>query len=47
MTVNGATVAFCCENCQGKAEKATGDDQLKLLFSNEAFEKAGFKVAGK
>ena len=47
VTVNGATVAFCCEQCQGKAEKATGDDQLKLLFSNAAFEKAGFKVAGK
>lgn len=47
VTVNGATVAFCCENCQGKADKAKGEDQLKLLFSNEAFEKAGFKVAGK
>ncbi len=45
ITVNGATVAFCCPNCKGKAEKATGDDQMTMLFSNAAFDKAGFKVA--
>jgi YHS domain-containing protein len=47
VTVKGAEVAFCCDKCKGKVEKATGDDQLKLLFSNEAFEKAGFKVSAK
>ena len=47
ITVNGAEVAFCCGNCKGKAEKAEGEDQLKMLFSNAAFEKAGFKVAEK
>jgi YHS domain-containing protein len=47
VTVNGATVAFCCENCLGKAEKASGEEQLKLLFSNAAFDKAEFKVAKK
>ena len=45
VTVNGASVAFCCENCLAKAEKASGEEQLKLLFSNAAFEKAEFKVA--
>ena len=47
VTVDGAEVAFCCGNCKGKAEKATGEDQKKLLFSNAAFEKGGFKVAEK
>lgn len=44
VTVNGAEVTFCCPNCKGKVAKATGEDQLKLCFSNEAFDKAGFKV---
>ena len=47
VTINGAEVAFCCGNCKGKVEKATGEDQQKLVFSNEAFEKAGFKVTAK
>ena len=41
--VNGASVAFCCANCKGKAEKS--DDQVELIFNDKAFEK-GFKVAG-
>jgi YHS domain-containing protein len=45
ITVKGATVAFCCPNCKGKAEKASGDDQMTMLFSNAAFDKAEFKVA--
>ncbi len=47
VTVNGAEVTFCCPNCKGKVEKASSEDQVKMLFSNEAFEKAGFKVATK
>lgn len=46
-TVNGAEISFCCPNCKGKVAKATGEDQLKMVFSNEAFDKAGFKVAKK
>lgn len=42
--VAGAKVAFCCENCQGKAKKMEGDDQLLALFGDKAYEKAGFKV---
>ena len=43
--VRGVEGAFCCPNCKGKVEKA-GDDQAKLVFSNEAFDKA-FKVGEK
>jgi hypothetical protein len=43
INVAGAKVAFCCNNCKGKAEKATGDEQLELIFNDKAFEK-GFKV---
>lgn len=32
--VAGVKVAFCCNNCQGKAAKATGDDQVKLVFGD-------------
>lgn len=42
--VAGAKIAFCCENCQGKAEKMEGDKQVLALFGDEAFKKAGFKV---
>jgi hypothetical protein len=41
--VGDAEVAFCCNNCKGKVEKATGDDQLALVYSDKAFDKA-FKV---
>jgi hypothetical protein len=41
--IGGATVAFCCGNCQGKADKAKGDDQFAIAFANKAFDK-GFKV---
>ena len=42
VTVKGAKVLFCCENCQGEAEKA--DDQVELLFNDKSFEKAKFEV---
>lgn len=32
--VAGVTVSFCCENCQGKAQKAAGDEQLALVFAD-------------
>lgn len=44
ITVAGAKVCFCCEKCQGKVEAAKGDDQLNLVFSDKAFDKAEFKV---
>lgn len=47
ITVSGAKVAFCCNMCKGKAEGASGDEQLEMLFSDKAFDKAGFKVAKK
>lgn len=45
LTVNGATIQFCCNNCKGKAEKLEGEKQLTVLFGEEAWEKAEFKVA--
>lgn len=45
VTVAGATVAFCCENCQGAVAKLEGDAQLEKVFSDAAFAKAKFKVA--
>jgi YHS domain-containing protein len=41
--IGGVKVAFCCGNCQGKASKATGDDQVALAFADAAFEK-GFEA---
>lgn len=41
--VGGTKVSFCCNNCKGKVEAATGDDQLAMVFSDTAFEK-GFEV---
>ena len=47
LTVGGAKVQFCCDNCKGKVEKAKDDEKLELVFSDKAFEKAGFKVEKK
>ena len=44
--MGGVDVQFCCAGCQGKAKKASGDDQLKLAFSDQAFKK-GFELAKK
>ena len=30
--VGGVEVGFCCNNCKGKVEKATGDAQVELVF---------------
>lgn len=39
--VNGVKVCLCCNGCKGKVEKATADDQVKLLFANTS---KGFKT---
>jgi len=44
LEVAGAKVYFCCDNCKGKVAAAKGDDQAAMVFSDAAFEKAGFKV---
>jgi hypothetical protein len=44
--VGGIEVKFCCGNCKGKVAKAEGDEQLALVFSDDAFKK-GFKVKEK
>ncbi|MHC2065982.1 hypothetical protein ACYFX5_00780 [Bremerella sp. T1] len=45
LTVEGATVKFCCNNCKGKAEGLEGEEQITALFGEKAWEKAGFEVA--
>jgi hypothetical protein len=40
--VGGVKVAFCCNNCKGKAEKMEGDKQVEELFGKNAFEKGKF-----
>jgi YHS domain-containing protein len=47
ITVGGAKVAFCCEKCEGKVKAAKDAEALELVFSDKAFEKAGFKVEKK
>lgn len=44
LTVAGAKIQFCCNNCKGKASKLEGDAQLTTLFGDKAFKKAAFKV---
>lgn len=43
--VAGTEVAFCCNNCKGKAEKMEGDAQLEALFGEKAFKAAKFEKA--
>ncbi len=45
--VGGVEVQFCCEKCQGAVAKAEGDAQIELVFSDTAFEKAGYEVPKK
>ena len=44
ISIAGAKVQFCCNNCKGKAEKAKGDEQVNLVFGADAWKKGGFKV---
>ncbi len=46
ITVAGAKVCFCCNNCKGKAVAKQGDEQVDFVFGEKAFKKA-FKVSGK
>lgn len=46
VTVAGTEVKFCCGGCKAKASKVKGDEQIKLIFNDKAFEK-GFKVTKK
>lgn len=46
VTVQGAEVKVCCQNCTKKVKAAEGSDQLTLLFSEEAFDKAGYTMPG-
>ena len=44
----GATIAFCCNNCKGKAEKYKDEDKLAKIFGDEQYDKAKFtKVESK
>ena len=40
--VGGVEVGFCCNNCKGKVEKASGDEQVALVFGNV---EKGFQAA--
>jgi YHS domain-containing protein len=40
--VDGVTVTFCCEKCQGAVTKAEGDKKAEMVFNDKAFEK-GFE----
>jgi YHS domain-containing protein len=40
--VGKVKVAFCCNNCKGKAEKMEGDAQVEAVFGKDAFEKGKF-----
>jgi YHS domain-containing protein len=42
--VGGVSVGFCCNNCKGKVAAAKGDEQVNLVFSDDAFGK-GFEVS--
>ncbi len=40
LEVNGAKVAYCCDNCKGKVEAAEGDEaKADLVFGKDAFAK--------
>jgi hypothetical protein len=41
--VGETTVTFCCNNCKGKAAKATGKEQIALIFNDKHFAN-GYKV---
>jgi YHS domain-containing protein len=44
--VSGVKVCFCCNGCKGKVTKAKGDEQIEMVFGDDAFKK-GFKVVKK
>lgn len=44
VAVAGVEIGFCCPNCQGKVAKASGNEQLDLIFKDTT---KGFKAATK
>jgi len=34
VAIGDATVGFCCNNCKGKVEKASADEQVTMVFGN-------------
>jgi YHS domain-containing protein len=46
LEVGGVQACFCCDGCKGKVAKASAEDQVKMVFDDEAFAK-GFKVESK
>jgi len=42
VAIGDAEVAFCCNNCKGKVEKASDEEKLKLVFGDisKSFEPA-------
>jgi YHS domain-containing protein len=34
ISIGDAEVGFCCNNCKGKAEAASGDEQVALVFGD-------------
>ncbi|MFM8803968.1 MAG: hypothetical protein ACKOWG_09085 [Planctomycetia bacterium] len=34
LDIGGAEVGFCCNNCKGKVEKASPEEQVTLVFGN-------------
>ena len=37
--VKGVNVQFCCDKCKGKIDGGTADEQLTMIFGDEAFKK--------
>ncbi|MGY8770434.1 MAG: hypothetical protein ACKVH8_18620 [Pirellulales bacterium] len=44
VSVEGVSVAFCCNNCKGKVEKS--EDAFALVFADKTFDK-GYVIAKK
>ena len=42
--LKGAKVYFCCDNCKNQVTKASEEEQMRMLFSEAAWKKAGYKV---
>ena len=45
--IGGTMVKFCCDKCKSKADGAKGDDQLAMVFGDEAFKKGYVAVKKK
>ncbi len=45
LEVSGAKVYFCCDNCRNQVAKASGEQQMNMVFGEAAWNKAGYNVA--